>query len=381
MPIQTLPYLLQKRALRTCFFAITLFFSANAKLAANAPDTIPASVFVLRDTFCAYQFLLVNNHFYDPSNPTGTEILPGAAASGGDSIIQVELAFFSPVTYDLNQVICERDTIYVNNVPYHAKHYLGQEIIEGGASTGCDSVVNIRLSIVPEPFSNLTDTLCADGFLMINGVRYDKDNPSGLEILSNASFRGCDSLVFIALAFRTTYLYLGEDQEIAVGDTLCLNPVYGPTAQTLAWSPAPLCFNPDSCVNGCIRPFQNIDYQVVGTDVYGCTSTDELHIQVSKEQRIYAPNVFRPFDGQYPNNRFFLSAGLGVINIKRMQIVDRWGEPVFYRENFLPDLPEEGWDGIWHSKPMPPGVYLWWAEFESIDGKKFIRKGDLTIVR
>ncbi|TNE62288.1 MAG: hypothetical protein EP344_05185, partial [Bacteroidetes bacterium] len=103
-------------------------------------------VFYLRDTFCTNQILLINGHLYGPDNPEGTEVIPGGAYNGADSIIEVRLVFFQPSITVLDQPICDNDTIWVNNVPYHAGFSLGEEVIEGGAANGCDSIIKVQLS-------------------------------------------------------------------------------------------------------------------------------------------------------------------------------------------------------------------------------------------
>ncbi|MBL7805870.1 MAG: gliding motility-associated C-terminal domain-containing protein [Saprospiraceae bacterium] len=178
-----------------------VFLSQYNGLKAAVCDTIPGHFFY-RDTFCNNQLLLINGQFYGPDHPSGIDTLPGAAANGGDSIIHVDLTFFSATMALLDGSICSGDTIWVNNVPYHANFYLGEETIENGASNGCDSIIHIDLEVIPVPDSVLIDSLCPDEFRMINNKRYDRDNPSGIEILTGLAANGCDSIVQIGLLFR-----------------------------------------------------------------------------------------------------------------------------------------------------------------------------------
>lgn len=176
-------------------------FATYFRLEASPLDTIPGHFFY-RDTFCSNQIILFNGQFYGPDMPSGVDTLPGAAAGGGDSIIHVELTFFSAQMALLDGSICKGDTIWVNNVAYHANHYLGEEIIEDGAQNGCDSIVHIDLEVIAGGEGILSDSLCPGDFVMINGTRYDRNNPNGMEILSGASYNGCDSVLKIELLFR-----------------------------------------------------------------------------------------------------------------------------------------------------------------------------------
>ncbi len=398
--------------------------SVNLWRASPPPDT----AFTLRDTFCASQTILIGNQFFDPSNPSGTVVLPGAAVGGKDSVIYVELTFNQPVIRDLNATFCEGDTIKINGRAYHAGFFLGQEIVQNGAKNGCDSIINInltftkrgtldytaticegdtvrlngqvydmfrpngdqllsnagvngcdslirvRLTVITPPFSILRDTLCPDGFLVINGTRYDQNNRTGLEILSNASASGCDSLVNIELAFRQLYVYLGEDTTIVQGDLVCIQPLTNLVPVSIQWLPSA------PPTDSCIMPMASITYKIAMTDSSGCTVRDELRIAVRREDRVYAPNVFNP-DARFPNNRFFLSADAAVTRIRRLLIADRWGEIVYEVQNILPDDASIGWDGYFRGQISHVDTYVFWAELEKLDGTVFEKSGDFTLVR
>lgn len=391
--------------------------------------TAQSGHYFLRDTFCANQSILVVNQIFSPSNPTGLVTIPGGAYNGADSIIHVELTFRQPVVKDLVDTLCTGDTIWVNGIAYHANFRLGQETVQEGAANGCDSVINVNLTFLPiefiyqidicegdtvyvngtaydvfhnsgteifsngpcdsivhvkinaitPPFSNLRDTLCPDEFFMINGTRYDYDNRAGYEILANAASSGCDSIVAIDLEFRELWVYLGEDRDIVIGDTLCITPQYGLTPQSLLWLPTAPCAD-SACVDHCIRLTDPAMFTLLATDVSGCVLQDDISITISRKSRVYAPNVFNP-DAMAPNNRFFLSCDRGVVNIKHLFIADRWGELVFDQLNVTPNSPDDGWDGHYRGKVMPPGTYIYWAELERFEGTTFMEKGSFCLIR
>ncbi len=394
------------------------------------PDTIDVNA-VYRDTFCENQTLIIGNMIFDASNPSGTVVFPGGASTGGDSILEVDLRFFQPVEIDLNQSLCYGDTLYVNGTGYHANFYLGREVVENGSFNGCDSIINIELTFtednvypynatfcefdtvfvngtayynnnssgeerivrngcdsiilvefefVPAPFTDLRDTLCPDSFLIINGNRYDTNNRGGVEILKNASFAGCDSLIYIELGFYELWVYIGEDTEITLGDEICIEPLYGLSPTNIQWFPTPPCDEPD-CLDYCIQPLDNAAYSIEVTDqATGCILSDNISILVNKENRVYAPTVFNP-DASFPNDRFFLSCDEGVSNITRLLIADRWGAILFDQENLMPDDPNIGWDGRFNDKVVQTGVFTWWAEFERLDGTVFQKSGGVAVVR
>lgn len=395
-----------------------------------------AQVFFLRDTFCSNQFIIVNGHLYSPDNPTGTEVLPGAAANGMDSIIEVRLVFYQPAFTLIEEVLCEGDTLWVNNVPYHAGFNFGEEVIEGGAANGCDSIIDVNLTVVPRaylkidqilcegdtlfvngrvydalnpagieiipggaanglcdstievnlrpvalPYFVLEDTLCPDTFLLINGRRYDRDTRAGLEVLAGASAIGCDSLVYVSLVFRDDlWISLGDDREVYYGDSICLDLLTSFTPDQLEWTP-PLPCADASCLTVCQTFFTDSNLEVFALDqATGCLLHDDLRITVTREAKWYAPNAFKP-EGSAGNNRFYISTGAGIVRINNLRIVNRWGELMFERENLEPGNPSDGWDGIWKGDQAPPGVYVFWAESEWRDGTTEILSGSFALIR
>lgn len=47
----------------------------------------------------------------------------------------------------------------------------------------------------------ISDTLCPGEGIMVNGVRYDEDNPTGRDTLAGAGRNGCDSIIQVALVY------------------------------------------------------------------------------------------------------------------------------------------------------------------------------------
>lgn len=382
-----------------------------------------------RDTFCDNQTIFVGNQFFNRNNPSGTVTLPGAAQGGIDSVIQVELTFFSTMEATLDQTLCEGDTLWVNGRAYHAGFFIGDEFIESGSVNGCDSLIHVNLkfrkvfhdfrpmvcegdsivvngkvytafnrtgvevfpngscdSIVlvnveplPIPFSVNTDTLCPGGAVIINGIRYDANNRVGFELLPNAGSNGCDSLVQVSITFRELWVYLGEDTEIIKGDEICIEEQFGMNPVSVSWSPTAPC--PDSsCLSQCIVPLNSVSFTITAVDETGCVLKDDIRIRVSNKNRVYAPTVFNP-DARFPNNRYFLGADRGVRSIRRMFIADRWGEILYDVKDIFPDYPDSGWDGVYRGKIMHPDTYIFWAELERIDGTTFVESGSFALVR
>ncbi|TNE50066.1 MAG: hypothetical protein EP344_17505, partial [Bacteroidetes bacterium] len=223
------------------------------------------------------------------------------------------------------------------------------------------------------------DTLCPDSVVIVNGQRYDKSKPTGLEVLTSSSAFGCDSIVRVDLVFRDLEVNLGEDRQISAGDSLCLQPVLNFQPALLEWEP-PLPCQDLSCFPTCQVYFSDSAFTLSVTDSSGCVVQDMIQIAVDKTPPVYVPNVFNP-DAPWPNNHFFLSAGAGIKQIRQFRIATRWGEIVLEKQNIQPGKPEDGWDGFWKGKNAAPGVYIFWAETEWWDGTSDIISGSFTLLR
>lgn len=365
---------------RSIVFALAFLALYPLAGKASQPDTLTPVYFFYTDTFCSDQIILVNNKLYGPFNPSGTEFLPGGAFNGADSFIVVNLTFQQPVEVDYKPVICEGDTLWINGTPYHQDNFLGDEIIPNGASNGCDSILHIELEVRAAPFLVLNDTLCPNDYRMINGKRYDVDNRFGIELLPGASYLGCDSIVYVELGFRQPWVWLGPDREIAIGDTVCLQTLFGQPLVSVTWGADAPCNTP-GCLEGCVQPFASTTYQIEVVDENGCILRDDVEVIVSNKNKVYAPNAVNPDAEVFENQYFYLSGDAGVVNIRHLMIWDRWGEIVYDRHDLTPGFPEEGWDGNWRGKSAPNGVYVFWAELERINQTTFTLTGTFSIVR
>jgi CHU_C Type IX secretion signal domain len=358
-------------------FCVFLGLSVNG---VQAQAGMPVDTAVFTRTFCENQLVIINSNVYSATNPTGVEVIPGGSSNGTDSIFKVNLIYLDPVERDVVYTICDGDTIVVNGTAYHAANYEGTEVYPGAAANGCDSIEHIQVFLEVAPFYYLVDTLCEGTFITINNQRYDEERPFGLEILEGASAEGCDSLVYINLAFRTTWVSLGGDRTFIAGDRVCISALSSDLSGSFDWTPVPLC---GGCSVICTDTLRNtLTYSIAMTDRWGCVATDQITITVTDEHQIFAPTVFSP-SASPPNHRFMLYADPGVIRINRLVIYNRWGEPVYEQQRIPMDnaASQLGWDGTWKGRLLNPDVYGWVAELQTFDGRIIQRSGDTTLLR
>ena len=99
-------------------------------------------------------------------------------------------------------------------------------------------------------------------------------------------------------------------------------------------------------------------------------------------QDVYIPNIFSPNnDGQ---NDIFRIRGAGIAEIKTFIVYNRWGEEVFQcrtSTGLSMTLEECGWDGTYHGKDAPVGVYVYYVEAVLLNGETVVKWGNVTLVR
>lgn len=151
---------------------------------------------------------------------------------------------------------------------------------------------------------------------------------------------------------------------------------------TIMWSPIRFL----SCTN-CLNPVVesasvNTPYTIQIRTVDGCLVETTIFLRVIEKRDIFIPNAFTPFDNDGRNDLLLVYANdRQVSGITRFEIFDRWGERVFADFNFQPNDPGHSWDGYHKGQQVTPGVYVYFAEIEFVDGEVLIYKGSVTVVR
>jgi gliding motility-associated-like protein len=107
-----------------------------------------------------------------------------------------------------------------------------------------------------------------------------------------------------------------------------------------------------------------------------CLDTKTMNISVDIPSSLEIPNIFTP-NNDGVNDLFFLETrGLEKIDVT---IYDRWGAKVY---ELVTGKGNIFWDGKnQHGKELADGVYFYVLNAKGMDGKNFVRKGNITLVR
>ncbi|MBK8620467.1 MAG: hypothetical protein IPN79_01565 [Saprospiraceae bacterium] len=112
---------------------------------------------------------------------------------GCDSVVNLTLTILPQIEKNLDYFVCKGDSIQINDVFYSTEGFYQQTLV---SSEGCDSILNITISVSDILESLLKIKLCNDEFIEINNVLYSE---SGNYIQTLKTETGCDSILNIQI--------------------------------------------------------------------------------------------------------------------------------------------------------------------------------------
>ena len=122
-------------------------------------------------------------------------------------------------------------------------------------------------------------------------------------------------------------------------------------------------FNLTGSYNTCLTAYNS----------FGCEARYCDQVSNIIDPAVDVPNAFTPQSGDV-NSKVFVR-GFGIAKMK-FTIYARWGEKVFETAD-----KRIGWDGRFKGQLLPMDVYAYTLDVELVDGKKFRKTGDITLIR
>jgi gliding motility-associated-like protein len=123
----------------------------------------------------------------------------------------------------------------------------------------------------------------------------------------------------------------------------------------------------------------NICYTVKVTNIYGCSGSDNICVQVfCKNSQVFIPNAFAP-NGNVPENKKLIVRATGISSVKSFRVFNRWGKILYERSNFPPNSADFGWDGKVNGKMADTGVYIYTVDVICENGIPYTFKGNVTL--
>lgn len=165
------------------------------------------------------------------------------------------------------------------------------------------------------------------------------------------SCRVASNIIFINV-FATPKAEAGADKIIIKGHESRLGAQPPQPGVQYNWLPATF-LDSSSSARPRILPEQDISYRLTATSAQGCTSTDDVNVQVVEQ--LYIPNAFTP-NGDGKNDAWripFLDPQLDA----RVLVYNRYGQVVYQAKGKTIE-----WNGRLNGKPLPTGTYIYVIE-------------------
>ena len=125
------------------------------------------------------------------------------------------------------------------------------------------------------------------------------------------------------------------------------------------------------------------DITLIAKNEEGCADTTKLQnvVRVEKGGQVLIPNAFSPNSGGSSGgfsdgkNDVFLPITRGVVEFQLL-VFNRWGELLFESQDT-----NRGWDGYYNGKLCPQDVYMYKLSASYENGQRFVRVGDINLIR
>ncbi|MBD3627501.1 PKD domain-containing protein [Cyclobacterium sp.] len=104
-----------------------------------------------------------------------------------------------------------------------------------------------------------------------------------------------------------------------------------------------------------------------------CEASYQMVISITRTYRVMFPSGFTPTREE---DNFFIPKTKGIAEMD-LKIFSAWGEFLFQTT----DLNGDGWDGNLNGAPLPPGTYVYRADFETTRGEQVTRSGKFLLIR
>lgn len=189
-----------------------------------------------------------------------------------------------------------------------------------------------------------------------------------------------DTAFVIVGVGRIPTVQLPPDQVLSTGTQFPIASVVtnGPAVQ-YAWTPT-MALSCDDCPLPIATVKKDIIYVLRITTAFGCTATDTINIKTFCESaQVFIPNAFTPDNDGL--NDVLMVRGTGIVSVKHFRVFSRWGELVFERSNFPPNVISFGWNGKIKGLVGPPDVFVYTAEVICENGSTYTYKGNTSIIK
>ena len=185
----------------------------------SQPDTVRR-----QDQICGAETVTIGGRTFDAATPADTFFVATTGICGTRYEVALSVRDAAPAD-TLDVVVCPATAFELAGEVFDANRPAGEVIFPRPG--GCDSVVFVRLDVLPEQLGSFSTTACAGDTVFYGDRLFTVDDPGGIARFPGQAATGCDSLVVVTVNFRRTgEVRLFGDFAICRGDSVELRFVY-----------------------------------------------------------------------------------------------------------------------------------------------------------
>jgi gliding motility-associated-like protein len=221
---------------------------------------LPTFTTNLNESICQGGSFTIGNQSF---SQTGNYQVILTANNGCDSTVNLDLTVLPTFTTNLTESICQGSSYTVGNQSFNQT---GNYQVILTANNGCDSTVNLNLTVLPTFTTNLNESICQGGSFTIGNQGF---NQTGNYSVTLSAFGGCDSIVNLNLTvYQNPNAMIFGPKSVCLGLSILLS---AGVFDTYAWSPG-------GETSSSIPVTTGGSYTVTVTDSNGCTASASTNI-------------------------------------------------------------------------------------------------------
>ncbi|MCB9263777.1 MAG: gliding motility-associated C-terminal domain-containing protein [Lewinellaceae bacterium] len=184
----------------------------------------------IAETICEGEVAMVGDSAYTTAGAYPTLL---HSVNGCDSLVTLTLTVLPNSVTELAEAICEGDSYPVFDEEYPtAGSY--RDTLPGGAANGCDSIVVLQLTVNPTFQININAEICEGDAYTIGDSTFTLPGQYTVPLQTT---EGCDSIIHLELsALEPATVDAGEDQSICESESLQLSGTFLGSASGVMWS-------------------------------------------------------------------------------------------------------------------------------------------------
>ena len=351
-------------------YTVTLQTNSGCDSIVNLALTVNPTYDLQRtESICAGQSITIGTQTF---NESGNYTVTLQTQAGCDSIINLALTVNPTYRMNRSETICYGQNITIGSQTFNET---GNYTVAFQTQAGCDSVINLALTVNPIYSTLRSESICQGQSITIGSQTF---NETGNYTVTLQTINGCDSIINLALTVNPIpVLNASVDTSIInTGQTVQLN-AQSDIPATFNWQPIDIVSN-STIANPTASPLSSTWFVVTATATETqCVAIDSVLVTVNElecsKKYVFIPNAFTPNNDGV--NDIFIPRST-ILKSMRLIVFDRWGNQVFESNDL-----NVGWDGVYKNKLELEDSYGYYFVGECSQGGKIIIKGNVTLMR